>query len=173
MDDLFKSRLIVLGWAQVPGIDCGGTFAPVCRLHGIRMMLAIATELDYEVLMLNVQTAFLNADFEEETYVKMAPGYETYDKSGVPFVMKVKKSFYGLRQSPKNWSGTMDDHLSNIGFRSLKSDPCVDVFKDRIGTAALTLDVDNIFSAWQQQQLLGKLKKQLMDGLRRRISGAA
>ena len=55
----------------------------------------------------------------------MTPGYETYDKSGVPFVMKLKKSLYGLRQSPKNWFGTMDDHLSNIGFRSLKSDPCV------------------------------------------------
>ena len=45
-DDLFKSRLVVLGWAQVPGIDCGGTFAPVCRLKNIRMMLAIAAELD-------------------------------------------------------------------------------------------------------------------------------
>ena len=45
------------------------------------MMLAIAAELDYEVLMLDVQTAFLNADVEEEVYAKMAPGYETYDKS--------------------------------------------------------------------------------------------
>ena len=31
-DDLFKRRLVVLGWAQVPRIDCGATFAPVCRL---------------------------------------------------------------------------------------------------------------------------------------------
>ena len=52
-DNLFKSRLVVLGWAQVPGIDCGGTFAPVCRLQSIRMLLAIAAELDYEVLMLD------------------------------------------------------------------------------------------------------------------------
>ena len=89
--DLFKSRLVVLGWAQVPGIDYGGTFAPVCRLESIRMMVAIAAELDYEVLMLDVQTAFLNADVEKEVYVKMAPGYETYDKSGVPFVMNSRR----------------------------------------------------------------------------------
>ena len=121
-NDLFKSCLVVLGWAQVPGIDCGGCFAPVYRLQSIRMMLAITAELDYEVLILNVQTAFLNADdVEEEVHVKMAPGYETYDKSGVPFVMKLKKRLYGLRQSAKNWFGTMDDRLSNIGFRSLKS----------------------------------------------------
>ena len=52
-DDFFKSRLVVLGWEQVPGIDCGGTFASVCRLQSIRIMLAIAAELDYEVLMLD------------------------------------------------------------------------------------------------------------------------
>ena len=84
-------------------------------------MLAITAELDYEVLILDVQTAFLNAAVEEEVYVKMAPGYEKYDKSGVPFVMKLNKGLYGLRQSPKNWFSTMDD-LSKIGFRSLKSD---------------------------------------------------
>ena len=133
-DDLFKSRLVVLGWLQVPGIDCGGPFAPVCRLKSIRIMLTIAAELDYKVLMLDVQTAFLNADVEEEVYVKMAPGYATYDKSGVPFVMKLKKSLYGLGQSPKNWFGTMDDHLSNIGFRSLKLDPGVYVFEDKTDT---------------------------------------
>ena len=58
--DLFKSRLVVLGWPQVPRINCDGTFASVCRLQSIRMMLTIAAELDYEVLMLDVQTAFLN-----------------------------------------------------------------------------------------------------------------
>ena len=59
-------------------------------------MLAIAAEPDYEVLMLDVQTTFLIDGVEEEVYVKIAPGYETYDKSGVPFVMKLKKSLYGL-----------------------------------------------------------------------------
>ena len=93
----------------------------------------------------------------------MAPGYETYDKSEVPFVMKLKKSLYDLRQSPKNWFGTMDDHLSNIGFRSLKSDPCVYVSEDKSGTAILTFYADDILLLGNNKQLLGKLKKQLMD----------
>ena len=162
-DDLFKSRLVVLGWAQVPRIDCGGTFVPVFRLQSIRMMLAVAAELDYEVLMLDVQTAFLNVDIEEDVYFEMAPGYETYDKSEVPFVMKLKKSLYGFRQSPKNWFGTMDDHLSNIGFGSLKSDPCVYVFEDKTRTAIVTLYVDDIILLGNNKQLLGKLKKELKD----------
>ena len=44
------------------------------------------------------------------------------------------------------WFGTMDDHLSNIGFRSLKSDPCVYVFEDETSTAILTLYVDDIMA---------------------------
>ena len=63
------------GVSQIPSVDCGGTFTPVCRLQRIRMMLGIAVELDYEVHMLDVQTAFLNADVEEDVFVKMAPSY--------------------------------------------------------------------------------------------------
>ena len=92
-DDLFKSRLIVLEWAQVPGIDCGGPFL-LYWLQSIRMMLAIAAEYEYEVLMLDVQTFFLNADVKEEISFKMTLGYKTYDNFGTPFVMKLKKSLY-------------------------------------------------------------------------------
>ena len=93
----------------------------------------------------------------------MAPGYETYGKSRVPFVTKVKKSLYDLRQSPKNWFSTMDDHLSNTGFRSLKSGSCVSVFEDKTRTAILTLYVDDILLLGNSKQLLGNLKKQLKD----------
>ena len=81
----------MLGLSQVPGIDCGSTFAPVCRLQNIQMVLTIAAELDYEVYMLDVQTAFLSADVEEEVFVKMPPDYERSNESGVPLVMKLKR----------------------------------------------------------------------------------
>ena len=86
-DSTYKGRLIVQGFSQIPGVDRGGTFAPVFRLQSIRMMLAIAVELDYDMHMLDVLTAFLNADVEEDVFVKMAPGYETNDEAGVPLVM--------------------------------------------------------------------------------------
>ena len=40
-DSTYKGRLVVQGFLQIPCVDCGGTFAPVCRLQSIRMMLAI------------------------------------------------------------------------------------------------------------------------------------
>ena len=73
---VYKGRLVVLGWSQVPGIYYGDTFAPVYRLQSIRMVLVIAAELDYEVYILNVLTALLNTDVEGEVFVKLAPDYE-------------------------------------------------------------------------------------------------
>ena len=149
---------------QIPGVDCGGTFAPVCRLQSIRMMLAIAAELGYEVHMLDVQAAFLNADVEEDgVFLKIAPGYETNDKAGFPLAKKLEKSLYGLRQSPKNWFGTMNVELAVIGFRPFKSDPCVYIYKDEVGVVILALYVDAILFLSTSKPLPNKLKKKLMD----------
>lgn len=64
------------------------------------MVLAIVAELDWEVVQLDVKTAFSYADIEEEVFVAQPPGYETEDKDGGPLVMRLEKSLYGLAQSP-------------------------------------------------------------------------
>ena len=82
-------------------------------------MLAIAAELNLEVHQLDVKTAFLYADIEEEMYVNTAPGFETTNKDGVHLVMKLEKSLYGLARSPPNWWKTIDPKLIKIGFVTL------------------------------------------------------
>ena len=57
----------------------------------------------------------------------------------------------------------MDHQLGKIGFRSLKSDPCIYVYEDDNGSAILTLYLDDILLLGANKQLLGKLKKKLMD----------
>ena len=47
------------------------------------MVLAIAAEMDWVVVKLDVKTAFLYADVEEEVFVEAAPGVERTDKDGV------------------------------------------------------------------------------------------
>ena len=163
VNSTYKGRLVVQRFLKIPGVDCGGTFALVCRLQNIRMMLAIAAELDYEGHMLDVQRVFLNADVEEDVFVKMAPGYETNDEAGVPLAMKLKKGLYDLRQSPKSWFGTMDVELAVVGFRPLKSDPCVYVYEDETGFVVLTLYVADILFLSASKSLLNKLKKKIMN----------
>ena len=79
-DNSHKGHVVVLGCGQLPGIDYGSTFAPVCRVQSIRMVLAIATDYNLECWQLDY-TAFLNADVTEEVYVKMAPAYEHFDEN--------------------------------------------------------------------------------------------
>ena len=78
-DDSRKARLVAQGWNQVPGLDCGSTFAPVCRLQSIRMALAVVVEQDWELKLLDVKTVFLYANIEEEVIVAQPPGFETKD----------------------------------------------------------------------------------------------
>ena len=129
------------------------------RLQSLRIMLAIAAELDYKVHILGVQTALLNAYIEEDMFARMTPGYEINDKTRVAFAMKLKKSLYGLRQSPKTWFGPMDVKLAVISFPPLKSDPCVYIHEDETGSVILTLYVDDILFLSASETLLNKLKK--------------
>ena len=50
----------------------------------------------------------------------MAPGYEQFDENGVLLVMMLLKSPYRLRQSPTNWWNTIDKHVMEIDFTSIK-----------------------------------------------------
>ena len=160
---MFKSRLVVQGWSQVPGVGYRDTFTPVCSLQSSRMVLAIVAELDYEFYMMNIQAAFLNADMKEEVFVQMPPpGTSAATRLElVPLVMKPKKRLYELRQSPKNWFGTMDQCLGDIGFRPPTCDPCVYIYEDEVGFIILTLYVDDLVLLGAKKLPLNKPKKQL------------
>ena len=99
VDNSRKGGVVVLGWGQLPGIDCGSTFAPVCRLQSIRMVLAIAAERNLECWRLDYNTMYLNVDVTDGVYVKMTPGYEKFDENGLPLVMRLLKSPLGLRRA--------------------------------------------------------------------------
>ena len=158
-DHTLKGGVVVRGWGQVPGIDCGWTYLPVCRIQSVYMALAIAVSKDWEVLQLDVETAFQNAEVQEEVYVRIPPGYESLDATtGRPEVMKLKTSLYGLRQSPRNWFNTIDDSLRDMGFTATASDPCVYIFGSDDNLIILTLCVDNLLILGGDTPLLKDLK---------------
>ena len=161
-DKSYKGQVVVLGWGQVPGVDCGGTLAPVCSLQSIRMVLAIAAEFDFECWQRDYNTAFLNTKVEREVYVKMAPEYEEFHNDGVPMVMRLLRSLYGLRQSPRCWYGTVDEHVVEIGFTSLKRDPYVYIYSEGGAIYVLTLYVDDVLLLGKDRKVLERIKRKLM-----------
>ena len=89
-DLTLNGRVVVEGWGQVSKIDCGCTYLPVCRIQNISIALAIATRGYWKLLKLDVQTAFLNFEVQEEVCVKTPLGYESFDATnGLRKVMKL------------------------------------------------------------------------------------
>ena len=70
-----KSRLVAQRYTQVEGIDFDETFAPTARLESIRILLAIASHLNFKLYQMNVKSAFLNGMLQEEVYVKKPKGF--------------------------------------------------------------------------------------------------
>jgi len=79
---------------------------------------------------MDVKTAFLNGDLEEEIYMTQPEGCEVPGQ--VNKVCKLKKSFYGLKQAPKQWYGKFDSSLVQNDFVVNLSDSCV--YSKRIGS---------------------------------------
>jgi len=65
-----KARLVCKGYAQQEGIDFEETFAPVARLEAIRMFLALSIFQKFKVFQMDVKSAFLNGDLDEEVYIE-------------------------------------------------------------------------------------------------------
>ena len=68
---------------------------------------------------MDVVTAFLQCQVEEEVFVKQAKGYEIRDEhTGLPLVIKLKKSLYGPCQSPRNFGNAFAEEIKDIGYAS-------------------------------------------------------
>ena len=75
--------MVAKGFRQKQGIDYDETFSPVAMLKSIRIMLAIAAHLDYEIWQMDVKTAFLNGELTEEVYMIQPEGFTSTDESKV------------------------------------------------------------------------------------------
>jgi hypothetical protein len=93
-----KARLVVKGYAQRHGIDYDDVFAPVAQLDSVRLLIALAAHEGWQVHHMDVKSAFLNGDLQEEVYIEQPTGFIVTSKEHK--VLKLKKSLYGLHQAP-------------------------------------------------------------------------
>ena len=83
------------GYAQKEGIDYDETFLPVAMLKSIKILLSIDAHYDYEICQMDVKTAFLNGNLDEEIYMMQPEGF--IPKNQEHMVCKLKMSIYGLK----------------------------------------------------------------------------
>ncbi|GJU18372.1 retrovirus-related pol polyprotein from transposon TNT 1-94 [Tanacetum coccineum] len=90
------------GYRQEEGIDFEESFAPVARIEAIRIFIANAATKNMIIYQMDVKTAFLNGDLQEEVFVSQPEGFE--DQENPTHVYRLKKALYGLKQ-PKACPG--------------------------------------------------------------------
>ena len=95
----YKARLVVKGFNQKQGIDFDEIFSPVVKMSSIRVILGLTASLDLVLEQMDVKTAFLHGDLEEEIYMVQPEGFEAKGKEHK--VCRLKKSLYGLKQAPR------------------------------------------------------------------------
>ncbi|KAG8498844.1 hypothetical protein CXB51_005680 [Gossypium anomalum] len=97
----YKARLVAKGYSQVPGVDFTDVFSPVVKHSLIRALLGIVAMHDLELEQLDVKTTFLHGELEEDIYMQQPEGFTVSEKED--YVCLLKKSLYGLKQSPRQW----------------------------------------------------------------------
>ena len=78
-DGTYRARLVALGYSQIPGVDYTDNFAPVAHDVSFRIALARMMVEKLDSLVMDVETAFLYGDIEEEIFMKSPVGMEEID----------------------------------------------------------------------------------------------
>ena len=138
----YKARLVALGYLQKEGIDYTETFAPVAKMTSIRTLLALVATDDAEIHQMDVKTAFLNGDLEEEIYMNQPQGFITKGKEKM--VCRLFKTIYGLKHSPRAWYKKIDKYFESIGLKKSYADPNIYVLKNDMLYLIIALYVDDL-----------------------------
>ena len=73
--DKYKARLVVKGYAQEYGVDYTEVFAPVAGMETVRLVVAFAAQRGWVVYQLDVKSAFLHGELNENVFVEQPNGY--------------------------------------------------------------------------------------------------
>ena len=95
--DKYKARLVAKGFTQKENVDYFDTFSPVARIASIRILIALTSVYKLFIHQMDVETAFLNGDLEEEIYMVQPDGCVIPGQENK--VCKLVKSLYGLKTS--------------------------------------------------------------------------
>ena len=135
-----KVCLVARGFTQIEGVDYTNTFSPVAWLESFRTILTLAATQDWEMCQLNVKTAFLHGELEEETYMEFPQGIP--DKAGC--IVQLYKGLYGLKQANHYWNKKLDNTMLKYNYLRMSVDHCIYQQISDMGESIVAIHVDDM-----------------------------
>jgi hypothetical protein len=147
-----KARLCARGFEQVEGRDYFETFAPVVQWLTVRLILVMTIIMGLENKQIDYTAAFVQAPIDTDVYIEMPRMFSTEGK-----VWKLRKSIYGLKQSPRNYFLHMKQKLEKLGFTQSNADPCLFIST----TVICLIYVDDALLVYKDQSAVDSLTKRM------------
>lgn len=154
-----KVRYVAQGYTQQYGIDYDQTYAPVASANNTNIIFALAASNNWPIISIDVCCAFLESDIEpgRTIYLKIPEGVEIdpqtlemtigaplgpikkahYSAVGKRLTLRLKKSIYGLKQSPRSWYILLDSFFKEVGFQKSLFDGGVFILYTSTSSTAL------------------------------------
>lgn len=152
-----KARLVAKGYVQEPGIDYDEVFAPVARMETVRLIIAIAANHGWDLHHLDVKTAFLHGDLKEEIYVAQPDGFVKVGEEHK--VLKLLKSLYGLKQSPRAWNMKLDEILKGLKFEKCLQEHAVYRREIKDDLIVIGVYVDDLIVTGSNMKIIKEFKR--------------
>ena len=162
-DGTYRASLVALGYSQFPGVDYSDDFAPVAHDVSFRIALARMMVEKLDSLVMDVETAFLYGDIEEEIFMKSPVGMEEIDPGSSPEdCYQLKKGIYGLCQAARQlWKKFVDTiKKESFGFRVSPAGPCMLFKENELGIIMYVDDMLIIGKKEQIQDFASKIQKE-------------
>ena len=155
----YKARIVAQGYCQKYGVDYDETFCPVVRFESVRTVIALAVQYGLKLHQMDVSAAFLNGDLKEDVYMTQPESFVIKGKEHL--VCKLKRSLYGLKQSPRCWNSVLDSRLKLMGFKQANSDTCIYTAFAEGEMFIIAVYVDDIILAGKSDKKLKEVKDKL------------
>ena len=125
------------------------TFSPCQSVMSIRLLAALACELDLDLCNFDAEQAFVQSDLDEVVYIRLPSGCGALSGK----VVRLRRSLWGLKQASRTWHYHLVRGMKAPGFEQCEVDACViRLVEDGGASVVVVLHVDDIFAIGRKRR---------------------
>ena len=108
---------------------------------------------------MDVKSAFLNGELEEEVYIEQPKGFQLSENED--YICRLKRALYGLKQAPRAWYSRLDRYLLQQKFKRGSADSNLYIKQDNDSILIIEVYVDDIIFGSDDDSLSQQFAKDM------------